>query len=103
MGLQFLDVHEPIESVADVFRKERLSGHSAANCLADVCADTHAQFAVAVARVDRSAVLKGSLPLGWTCDASSLQCRKLQHAIIVADKTLHRQLTAAAPRVRESN
>ena len=75
MALQFLEVHESIESVADVVRMEGLIGHSVANRLIDVIADTHAQFAVAIARVDRPAVLKGFLPLGWTRDASSPQRR----------------------------
>ncbi len=93
LGLQFLEVHESIQSVADVVRIESLIGHSVSDRLVDVIADAHAQFAVAIAGIDRSAVLKGSLPLGWARDANFRQRHQPQHRIIVADKTLHRRKT----------
>lgn len=91
LGLQFLEVHVSIQSVADVVCIEGLIGHSVSDRLTDVFADAHAQFAVAIARIDCSAVLKGSLPLGWTRDACVLQRYDLRHGIIVADKNLHRR------------
>ena len=96
VDLQFLEVHEPIEPVADVVRIEGLIGHSVADCLVDVITDTDAQLAVAVARVDRPTVLKTPLPLGWARDAGPHQRHQLQHRLIVADKTLRRRTTTGS-------
>src|SRR6187200_3071988 len=101
LGLQFLGVHESIESVADGVCIEGLIGHSVSDRLVDVIADAHTQFAVAIARVDCSAVLKGSLPLGWTRDAWVLQRYELRQGIIVADKNSHRRMRSGGVGAQE--
>jgi hypothetical protein len=61
--LQILEVHESVESVADLSVVQRLIGHRVVDGTLDRFADADAQMAVTEAGVDRSAVIEGALPL----------------------------------------
>lgn len=91
MSLQFLEVHEPVEAVADVAGEEPLIRHAIANCLIDVITHAHAERAVAEARIHGSSIFKCSLPLGRAGDARFLQRCDLGslavHVNMFADKT----------------
>jgi hypothetical protein len=63
MFLQFLEVHEPVESVTEVSLVQRLIRPRVADRLFDGFADADAQIAVTEAGIDGSAVLKSALPL----------------------------------------
>lgn len=75
---QFLEIHEPVESGANASCEEGSIGGSAADRLVDVNGDANAQPAVPISRIDRLAVLQGSLPLGRTRDAGLSQRHHLR-------------------------
>lgn len=73
MDPQFLEIHVPVESVADVVPIEGVVGPSVVDCLINVVANADAQFTPAVSDVDHPPVLERALPLRWTRSACFLQ------------------------------
>jgi hypothetical protein len=78
-AFKFLEVHESVESVADLSFVQRLIGHRTVDGLVDRFADADAQIAVAEAGVDGSAVIEGALPLRGTREARFPQGQHCWH------------------------
>lgn len=75
---QFLEIHDSVQSSAAASCIKRPVRGSAVDGLVDVIADANAQPAVPISHVDRSSVLRGSLPLGGTSDAGLSQRHHLR-------------------------